>query len=222
MRNETPPSWGLDALREQQPDLRERPSSDGSLVLEGPVEFHGRNAEHGEVRERFEVRLKVPATFPHDLPSVWEQGGRIPPRFHTNLSDKTLCLGSPLQLSIELHAEPTLVGFVNRCLLPYFFNFVVGQRTGTLPFGELAHGKRGLLAEYQQLLGAKDASTTLSLFRLLGVKKRIANKWPCPCESGCRIGRCHNRKLNPLRKVQSRRWFARHASELEGRRVTRS
>ena len=214
MRNHTPLSWGLDALREQQPDLRERPSSDGSLVLEGPVEFRGRNTDHGEVHEHFEVRLKVPDKFPRELPSVWELGGRIPPGFHTNLDDKSLCLGSPLQLFIELNAEPTLVGFVNRCLLPYFYNFVVGERTGTLPFGELAHGRKGLLSEYQRLLGARDAATTRALFHLLSVKKRIANKRPCPCGSGRRVGRCHHRFLNPLRKVHARSWFATHLGTL--------
>lgn len=214
MRNGTPPAWGLDALRDLHPDLRERPSSDGSLVLEGPLEFRGHNDAHGEVHERFEVRIKVPASFPRELPQAWELGGRIPVRYHTNLGDKTLCLGSPLRLFIELRAEPTLLGFVNRCLLPYFFNFVVGKRTGTLPFGELAHGTRGLLAEYRQLLGAKTASVTLALFRLLGMKKRIANKRHCPCGSGRRVGRCHNRHLNPLRRVRPRSWFSSHSAEL--------
>jgi len=217
MRYGTPSIWGLEALRQQQPDLRERPSADGSLVLEGPLEFCAQTAQHGAIQERFEVRLKVPAGFPRELPEVWELGGRIPWRFHTNTDDRSLCLGSPLRLFITLNAEPTLVGFVNRCLLPYFYNFVIGQRTGRLPFGELAHGSRGLRTDYQRILGARSEQETIAFFTSLAVKKRIANRRPCPCGSGRRVGRCHHRVLNGLRAIHSRSWFAKHLSEIRPR-----
>jgi len=31
---------------------------------------------------------------------------------------------------------------------------------------------------------------------------------PCPCGTGMRLGRCHNRKLNTLRDKLGRRWFS--------------
>jgi hypothetical protein len=34
---------------------------------------------------------------------------------------------------------------------------------------------------------------------LATMKRRRANKRPCPCGSGRRLGRCHNRKVNILR-----------------------
>ena len=42
---------------------------------------------------------------------------------------------------------------------------------------------------------------------LTGMKKRVANKHPCPCGSGRRLGRCHCRRVNHLRRTIGRTWF---------------
>jgi hypothetical protein len=44
------------------------------------------------------------------------------------------------------------------------------------------------------------------MVRLAGKKKRIANKLPCPCGSGRRLGRCHNLKVNGLRHQLGPKW----------------
>ena len=39
---------------------------------------------------------------------------------------------------------------------------------------------------------------------LAAMKRRLANKRPCPCGSGRRLGRCHNRRVNTLRNQVGR------------------
>ena len=39
------------------------------------------------------------------------------------------------------------------------------------------------------------------------IDHRIGEADPCPCGSGLRLGRCHNVRLNRLRKLGSRSWF---------------
>jgi len=39
------------------------------------------------------------------------------------------------------------------------------------------------------------------------MRKRHANKERCPCGSGDRVGWCHHRQLNRLRKRLGRYWF---------------
>lgn len=76
-----------------------------------------------------------------------------------------------------------------------------------MPFGDLAHGRLGIIQDYMRLLRVDTEEATMKMLYLLGVKKRIANKQPCPCKSGRRLGRCHNHLLNSLREVQSQSWF---------------
>ena len=103
----------------------------------------------------------------------------------------------------------TLDGYAENCLVPYLFAISRKLKTGgPLPFGELDHGVDGLFADYMQLLGLKSREQLVYAFRLLGMKKRRANKLPCPCGCGIRLGRCkYNFRLREFRKVASRTWF---------------
>jgi hypothetical protein len=78
---------------------------------------------------------------------------------------------------------------------------------GEPPFDDLAHGVDGIKEDLRLLLGRGDVADVLACVRLLGMKKRVANKEPCPCRSGSRVGRCHHRLLNVLRKRLGRHWF---------------
>lgn len=210
-----PPRWGADALLDQYPDLALRPvGGDGDLVIGGQFSFSASDARGGPaVADTFAIELRVPPGFPTTPPGVRESAGRIPRTFHTN-HDGTLCLGSPLRLRMALRARPDLIGFVEGCLVPYLYGFVRHERGESLPFGELDHGDRGLLDEYRRLLRAPDDRACVELVALLGVRRRIANKRACPCSSGRRVGRCHHRALNHLRRAAPRSWFATAAASL--------
>ena len=78
-----------------------------------------------------------------------------------------------------------------------------------MPFNELAHGVRGLLDDYRELFGVSNDDSCIQMLKMLSLKKRVANKLPCPCGSGKRLGICHQKRLNPFREVASRSWFKR-------------
>lgn len=213
-----PPSWGVHALLSRYPGLAFRPSRvAGTLVIAGELTFSA--SEPGRkrpVEDTFLVEIQVSRNFPNEPPLVRDAGGRVPRTFHTN-PDGTLCLGSPIAVRMRLAAQPDLVGFVETSVIPYLYAFVRKERGEPLPFGELAHGDRGLLDDYRRLLGTRDDRTCVALLMLLGMKKRIANKQRCACGSGRRVGRCHHRALNRLRPAAPRSWFRAHATSL-GRR----
>lgn len=191
-----------------------KPSRNGALILAGDLEFCVEHRVHGRHCESFAIKMRVSPEFPAILPSVWETAKRIPDDFH-KLEDNALCLGSPLGLRVSLGPQPDLIKFVERCLIPYLFGFVQFERTAVMPFGELAHGNRGLLDEYKVLLGVPNDRACIELLKLAGLKKRIANKRLCPCGSGLRLGRCHNRRVNRLRPLGSRAWFRFQAETLD-------
>lgn len=204
---------GLREFLRSYPKMAIRPSSGADLRLKGSFDFAAHHAKGGDIQDSFTLEIIVPSGFPRELPRVTETGGRIPRtgEYHINPTDNTLCLGSPLSLLIELSKKPTLEGFAENCLVPYLFGISHKQRTGdSLPFGELDHGVNGLFADYLQLFGLQTREQLIYAFRLLGMKKRRANKHPCPCGCGTRLGRCKfNLCLGEFRKIASRTWFRR-------------
>jgi hypothetical protein len=153
----------------------------------------------------------VPENFPREVPKVTEIGGRIPrkPTYHVNGHDGSLCLGSPLRLLLLVSQKPTLTGFAERCLVPYLFAVSRKLKTGgPLAFGELEHGVPGALGDYQRLFGVGTPAQTLETIRLLGKKKRLANKLPCPCGCRRRLGKCNFRnRLISFRALAGRPWY---------------
>jgi hypothetical protein len=197
---------GLDKLFHRFPDLSIRPSNSLDLAIAGTIEFQTEHRDCGTILESFHLEIRVPQKFPRVLPRVFEPKGRIPNTFHHN-GNRELCLGSLLRLQLIVQHDPTLLGFLEGCVIPYLINFAVSERTGKLPLGELEHGARGLLDDYRSILRANSDQCCLGLLELLTLKKRIANKKPCPCGGGKRLGRCHHKHLNKVRRRAPRSQF---------------
>ena len=83
-------------------------------------------------------------------------------------------------------------------MIPYLDGYSHFLKTGKMPFGELDHGELGSLQDLASLLGM-EMGPAIPYCVLATMKRRRANKRPCPCGSGRRLGRCHNRKVNMLR-----------------------
>ena len=76
-----------------------------------------------------------------------------------------------------------------------------------MPFGELAHGVQGIREYLAELFGSKSSQNAHEFIYLASLQKRRANKLPCPCGSGRRLGRCHHLRVNSLRAQFGRLWF---------------
>jgi hypothetical protein len=197
--------WRLEALLLRQPGLRIVPSS-SDLVLAGTIEVNARVSGRAVIRDTYEIELRIPPTFPREIPAVFETGGRIPRSYH-HLQDRSLCLGSETRLRLLLADGMSLVGFVERCLVPYLYRYSHLETYGEAPFGDLAHGAEGIREDLRLLFGVERESAVLPFVRLVAMRKRHANKRVCPCGSGRRLGRCHNRSVNRLRDRLGRYWF---------------
>ncbi len=189
-----------------------RPSREAVLRLKGKFEFSAQHPLHGKVADAFHVQIDVPMGFPRELPEVRETGGRIPRlgEYHVN-GDGSLCLGSHLRLLIKLSTAPTMSGFASTCLIPYLYAISLKLKNGgKLVFGELAHYGPGMLQDYALLFMLGSMDRAQYALKLLSMKRRIANKKPCPCGCGIRLGQCRfNHRLLRFRKLASRGWFRR-------------
>lgn len=202
---------GLREFLHDYPRMAIKPvSASSSVTLSGVFDFAAKSNGGDEITDSYSLRILVPAAFPHDVPEVTETGHRIPRNgdYHVN-PDGTLCLGSPLRLLWQLSLEPTLVGFAEKCLVPYLYAISYKLKFGGgLPFNELQHGTPGELRDYADLFGLNEPEQARAALHLLAMKKRHANKCPCPCGCGRRLGKCSfNDKLRMFRDLTDRNWF---------------
>lgn len=198
--------WRLDELLLRYSGLRIRPSHDDELRLAGSLSFRVQGPSGEPIEDTYRVDMRVPSGFPVALPSAWETGGRIPPAHH-KLDDGSLCLGAPTELRLKLALSPTLFTLVEGFVIPYLFGYSYLLQHGTMPYDELDHGPNGLRQHFAELFGVASRSAADEFVRLASLRKRRANKEPCPCGSGRRLGRCHHRRVNLLRDRLGRAWF---------------
>ncbi|MEQ1871182.1 MAG: SEC-C metal-binding domain-containing protein [Vicinamibacterales bacterium] len=175
------------------------PAGAMALRVEGEFRFCANGKTTEVIEDSYEVRIEVPPNFPKRMALVWETGGRIRPNYH-RLDNGALCLGSRLGVRLQMGRSVSILRFVERCLIPYLYGYSYAEKHGAPPFGELEHGERGSLQELASLLCIQDLHLALALSFPAATKRRRANRRLCPCGSGRRLGRCHNRKVNALRR----------------------
>lgn len=207
-------SHSLSQFLDDYPGMSTAPCCSSDTYLRGKFNFKAIVPGGEEIEDNFRLEIIVPDKFPQVLPKVKEIGAKIPRNsdFHVN-HDGTLCLGSPLRLMRKIYKNPSVSGFANECLVPYLY--AVSHKIkngGNFIFGGLDHDEEGIIDDYSELFGLKDHSQVAEATRLLGLKKRIANKQPCPCGCGKRLGACAFRhRLNEFRKMAPVSWFKSHA-----------
>jgi hypothetical protein len=198
----------------KQPGLRIVPAST-NLVLSGSLIINAQMPGKVLIRDLYQVEIQIPSKFPQQIPLVFETGGSIPQAYH-HLDGGSLCLGSETRLRLLLAEGISLIGFVERCVVPYLYRFSYLKMYGEAPFEDLAHGPDGIREDLRLLFGIDRESAVLPFVRLVAMKKRHANKRACPCDSGLRLGRCHNRVVNRLRERLGRYWFRVLEQQLQG------
>jgi hypothetical protein len=188
------------------PELALKPVRDARSALEGELRFSAERDGLPRLTTSFRVRIEF-ADDPTSLPITTELEGRIPrtPDHHVN-PDGSLCLGSPFRLRLALARDATLLAYIDRCLVPFLYAAEIREaQSGALVFGELAHGSAGLLSELEQAFGLRGKGPVLAVLSLLALRRRVANKRPCPCGCDRRLGSCRlHQRLVPIRRAVHR------------------
>ena len=208
---------GIDQFLNDYPGISLWPSRSSAVVLKGSFAFQAKPVSGPTITDSYELLITVPSAFPRALPKVVETDSKIPRdgRHHVN-PDRTLCLGSPVRLLSLISSQPTLVGLAEKCIVPFLYAVSNKLLNGVdFLFNELAHGEKGIVDDYLELFGVKTREQVIQVLNLLGTKRRIANKGPCPCGCGIRLGRCQfNMKLNKYRTMAPRSWFKGHVANI--------
>lgn len=147
---------------------------------------------------RFDIAMVLAPSFPNQEPKVFEIGGRIPrcPDRHINPDgDCCVTVWEHWLISADDHS---FAGFLNGPIHEYFLSQYWYEKTGKWPFGERAHGIRGLEEAYADVLGIPNKKTDVICHL-----KLLSNDWPkghwlCPCGSGKRLRYCHREEMMVL------------------------
>lgn len=201
---------GLDDFLGEQPFISIKPTTGTSLLLEGEFQFCAETGGSLRVVDSYNLSISIPKIFPRDIPTVTETGGRIPRIADYHVSGNgTLCLGSGIRLMMILQSEPSIQGFSRNCIVPYLYAMTLKLKHGKdFVFGELSHGAPGLTDDYKELLGLKSEDQVSRALRCLLKRKRLANKMPCPCGCGKRLGRCgYNKTIKKFRYTLPKAWL---------------
>lgn len=209
--------------------MRVLPSTGGDVCLEGQFAFHADFEGGPVIEDTYHLRIEVPPAFPDAAPHVYELGARIPRDLdhHVFPLSGRLCLGSTLRLRAIARDANGLAPFGQLAIVPYLYAASFRERTGgPFPFGELAHGRAGLLDDYAQMLGLEQPEQVAQALALGAMRKRLANKYPCPCGCGRRLGVCPYRKsLSAFRDLFGRPVISaayRQAVGVPSRRLVRT
>lgn len=201
----------IDALLVAWPRLRRLPARHANVcIIEGMLSFRLAPPGGREIEDTYRLRIEVPLRSTELFPPVYELGGRIPrtPDHHVNDAGN-LCLGSPLQLRLQLARVPTLLAYVEQCVVPFLYAASWREQGEPgFPFDELQHGAAGLLDDYRRLMNLDANEAVLAALRLLSLRPRVANKALCPCGCSQRLGRCDYRShLKRIRDAGTRDFF---------------
>lgn len=156
--------------------------------------------EDGAVLYRYSIEVRVPRDFSKGIPVVREIGGRIPwdADRHVN-SNGDACLFVPDERWRCFPEGGTLLDFLDGPVRSFFISQSFFERAGKWPFGQRIHGPDGIVEVYAEMIGiSPDRKTVLAFLGLLS-RREVKGHWPCPCESGRILRKCHGTKVWELR-----------------------
>lgn len=177
--------------------LTETVEKEKETILFGMLPFEASTEGYSPISEYFEIEIKIPNLYPKMLPRVRETGGKIANDYDHLFPDGTLCLAVPIEGRRIFWEQPTLLGFVNKLVIPYFFGYCHWKKYGEHPFDEQAHGPEGIVRHYIDSLHLQDEISALSVLSYL-LEYGYRGHHSCPCGSGEKVRKCHDKALHDL------------------------
>ncbi|HNX82473.1 MAG TPA: hypothetical protein PKL77_10055 [Candidatus Omnitrophota bacterium] len=179
-------------------------NSDNGYVVSGYIGFTIRIKDL-DIKDYFNIVINIPHDYPNTLPKTREIDGRIPQYFH-KYDNAILCLETPLEQRIIFNSQPTLLGYIENCLIPYLVTFHYWTKTGDMPYGERDHCGAGIIQSYQARLNVKDPIAILGFLFMLSTNIFLRRQ-KCLCGSGERFCRCHETRIIELQPLQTKKEF---------------
>jgi len=170
----------------------------------------------GDLLDRFNIRVVLPADYPQALPIVFETGGRIPKTADRHVFPRA---GDCCVILEDTRWESFPIGASFRTYLDvplrnYFLGQSLVERGDPWPFGDWSHGGRGILEYYSQAIESDDLKVVRSFVGLLALAQAKGHH-TCFCGSESRLRDCckdivdmWRERVPPHVARRSRDWLA--------------
>ena len=170
-------------------------SADGNgTILKGTLRFEASTDRFDPITECFEIEIVIPETYPENPPRVCEVGGKMDVNYSHVNENGTLCLAVPIEERRVFLEQPSLLGFVNKLVIPYFYGYCHWKTHGAHPFDESEHGPQGIVHHYMDVLNLTDALSVLAVIAFL-YEFGYRGHHLCPCGSSKKVRKCHGKAL---------------------------
>jgi hypothetical protein len=165
-----------------------------------PVMFEGQALDH------YSIEIELARNHPSGLPTVRETGGRIPHHDdrHIIAANGTACVLLPDERWRLWPQGSPLLRFLTGPLHSFFLAQTMVEEGEPWPFGQWAHGAKGVFQFYREILKTSDLRAITTYLDYLAAK-RVKGHWPCPCRNGQKLRDCHFGQVKDLRGKISRK-----------------
>jgi len=152
-------------------------------------------------------------TYPIDIdlsdfpPKVKELGNKIRSSYPHRYDTGELCLEAPARIKLTCVEDDSFnfETWVECFLVPYFFSYEFYKRYGRYPFGERAHGEKGILEYYGELFHLTSEQQTRKFLQLVSKMDIYRGHHLCPCGSNLRIRDCHKEEVKAALQPQCKK-----------------
>lgn len=170
----------------------------GSMsTLRGVLSFSASFENLETITGSFNINILIPPDYPNSLPVVSPESAPLDSSFEHINPDGSFCLAVPIEARKLFNSEPSLLGFVDNLVVPFFYGYCYFLKHGIFPFGEQAHGNEGILEYYSDLYNSKDIKQIIfSLHEFLNAGYKPHAK--CPCGSDKKVLKCHKAQTKLL------------------------
>lgn len=202
----------LEEFLAKYPKFRLVEINEKRIELAGKYHLKAQLAGSKLVDKTFQLKFMCTWEYHSKLPVVLDEENYFPRSmdYHT-YSDGSFCLGSELKIKSLWYSDKSIAAFFEKIVDPFLYAVSHCIEFGYYPYGELAHGEKGLIDDYENIFRIQGKTAVLQALNALGKRKREANKLACPCSCNMRLGVCDYRFiLNELRNIERRRWFREH------------
>lgn len=187
----------VDELLSKHRGLAVISETDTEVIVAGKLPFEASADGLETITGSFDIEIRIPNDYPKQLPQAKELGNQIDSDYEHRYTDGTLCLAVPIEERRVFAQQPTLLGFVDRLIVPYLYGYSFFKMYGYHPFDEAEHGYEGVLRHYMDFLELKNEVAALRVICFL-FEHGYRGHHDCPCGSGLIVRKCHGPALREL------------------------
>lgn len=189
----------IDFIQNEFPEVSIH-KEDAQLIFEGRFILRGKHKDF-VMETAPKLKLIMHKDYPHILPTVIDVDNVID--YDHKFEDKSLCVATPIDISLGLLNSLNISDYINGFLIPYFISYEYWKQSGKKIdiYGDRSHGYKGIIESLADFFNVdcRDEKKILLLFAWAARINKFKKLFPK--EQHHNLIKKHCRKIEMLRKL---------------------